>query len=864
MKKLLFLLLCGSWASDAISQTPQRALEASIKARLRKVDSLLQVQDPMSARHLAESTLTTIQQEKINGGTYRAECQILLGLAHIGLGHSSEALIPLTKAAAELSEESSLKADCYDAMGLAYTDNENKDLATQFHEQALDIRQKIFGFKSIPTANSYNNLGRVYAKDEPLQAIIFFNRAKRIYEKELGPDSKRALRSKLNIAFASTEQKNYEEALTLLYEVKDSYEKTYGAENTNVAFTLSSIGRVQLLQKKYKEALMSQKEALHLYLNMYGSKHPEVANTLYLIGEIFKAQAAFKMALDFYQQSIYANLIGQTYQDVYDLPTLKNYLNADILLTSLQAKATGLEALHYQKSLRPKDLKGAIDTYSLCDALITKIRQNRLNENDKLRLGRIASEVYERGIQLSLNLSEQSFQPKKHMEKAFEFCERSKSSVLLEAITESNAKNFANIPSELISYEDSLKEEISFLEQQLAAQLEEDPKEMEDLLFAYQNSYRDFISKLEAEFPDYYSLKYDNQLASTQDVMDKLAANQAMLSYFIGKEEIYLFIIQKNKLTCERIELPEKFERWVSAFNNTIKYRLKGSFLKMATQLHQSLIPKLSPGIQSLLILPDGKLGSLPFEVLISPKENADDKAEIPFLLKDFSVSYDYSATLYANRKQKVEAEDKSILLVAPIQFKANEIVMNDLPGTAEEIDQIALHFKGVGGRPTLKKGKEASEWLLKNESLATYPFVHLATHGIVDQEKPALSRIFLTPTDGEDGSLYTGELYNLKLKADLVTLSACETGLGKIAQGEGIVGLSRALQYAGANNIMVSLWTVSDQSTAQIMIAFYKYYLSNRQYGYRAALQSAKRSLMASSDYSDPYFWAPFILIGQ
>ena len=159
--------------------------------------------------------------------------------------------------------------------------------------------------------------------------------------------------------------------------------------------------------------------------------------------------------------------------------------------------------------------------------------------------------------------------------------------------------------------------------------------------------------------------------------------------------------------------------------------------------------------------------------------------------------------------------------------------------------------------------GKEASEALMKDPEISSYKYVHFATHGQVNESKPELSRIFLSPTDGEDGSLYTGEIYNLKINADLVTLSACETGLGKIAKGEGIVGLSRALQYAGANNLVVSLWQVADESTSQLMIKFYDQHLHNDYEGYNRALRAAKLSLLNSEEYQSPYYWAPFILVG-
>jgi len=126
------------------------------------------------------------------------------------------------------------------------------------------------------------------------------------------------------------------------------------------------------------------------------------------------------------------------------------------------------------------------------------------------------------------------------------------------------------------------------------------------------------------------------------------------------------------------------------------------------------------------------------------------------------------------------------------------------------------------------------------------------------------LSRIFLNSQGNEDGSLYCGEIYNLTMNADLVVLSACETGLGKISTGEGVIGLSRALVYAGAKNIIVSFWKVADESTAELMVDFYKIHLQDKSKSFSESLQRAKLDLMKNGKYASPYYWAPFVLIGK
>lgn len=584
---------------------------------LKMVDCQIQAGNPFHGKSLAENTLTFLENETPGEDVLKAKGLTLLGLSYLNLGRNDEALEVLLKAEQLFSEDDTeAKANCLDALGLVYTNNENKQLAAQYHEQAFVIRRKLFGPQSIEVANSYNNLGRVFTQSDPLQALIYFNRAKGIYEEKLGNNSRRALRANLNIAFANMEQENYDEALDQLNKVKLIYDATYDEEHPNKAYVLSFIGRVYLLKKEHEKSLINQREALQMYISLFGEKHPDVANTYFLIGEVMRAKKEYKEAVKFYQHSIFANIPSQSFADIYQLPDLSNFFDSNILLSSIYGKAVALSDLHFEKSLNVRDIVAAIETYQKCDDLITIIRRKRLNEQDKLRLGQIAKEVYENGIQLSLILSEQSFNRKKHLQTAFDFCERSKSSVLLEAITESKAKKFAGIPQEQILLEDSLKDEISFLEQQLALQENADNREMKDLLFSYQNAYRSFIANLESQYPEYYKLKYNQTIASIESVQEHLNGNAAMLSYFLGEDDLYIFIVTRNNAEAVRKQKGEDFNKMTSAMRNAIKYNSKNTFIKSAQNLHRLLVPKLKSNIQELVILPDGVLGTLPLSLI--------------------------------------------------------------------------------------------------------------------------------------------------------------------------------------------------------------------------------------------------------
>ena len=160
-----------------------------------------------------------------------------------------------------------------------------------------------------------------------------------------------------------------------------------------------------------------------------------------------------------------------------------------------------------------------------------------------------------------------------------------------------------------------------------------------------------------------------------------------------------------------------------------------------------------------------------------------------------------------------------------------------------------------------------ASEENFKNNA-SNYKYIHLATHSFIYEDKPPLSGIaFIQPKDSalkkaDDGILYSGETYNLDLNADLVVLSSCESGIGKLVRGEGLMALTRGFLYSGAKNIMFSLWTVNDQPTAQLMVNFYKQMLTRKSYA--QALRAAKLEMLKKSESAKPLFWSGFVLVGS
>ncbi len=837
-------------------------LENAVLCQLRMAECQIAMGEPQMAMAIVQDPSNANQINTSN--TLQVIAMIITSDVYLRSGRNDLALEALLKAE-KLSENNSLEqAKCYNDLGVVYWNNGNRELALQYHEKALEIRKSLTGEKVILEADSYNNIGLIYLQDLPAFAVDYFEKALSIYSEKLGGNHPKVANAFSNLAFANAYEGNYDKALDFLDQVMTIWNTTYADDHPNKAFTISNKGRVMEMKSSYNEALGFQNLALQMYQRLFGEKHPEIANTYFLIGSVYQKQNNFELAVESFQQSIYANLYSQNYQTIYDIPELKDYYNADILLSSLQSKAKNMEALHFEKTLKLRDIDGALAAYVACDELITNIRQIRLNEADKLRLGAIAYEVYQNGISTALYLSERTFDKKHYQNLAFNFCERSKSAVLLDAINDSKAKHFAGIPDRELALEDSLKDQIIFIEQKLASKgnSAEKEKALETQLFAFESALRDFVNRLETEYPEYFKLKYSHSLASVESLQPLLSEGTGILSYFIGDERVYVFLITAKNYKIFSIEKEKEFERNIIGLRNAIKYRQTEVFVKASSALYHQLIPRLPGRINSLIVLPDGPIGSVPFEALIA---NGDQLQTPEYLINDLVISYDYSATLLAERiSDKNTSEAKGILLSAPLSFEDNEIAMQSLPATETEVREIKFLFTGSDQNADLALNASASESMIKSDEISRYKYLHFATHGTVDESQPELSRIFLSPGKDEDGSLYSGEIYGLGIKADLVNLSACETGLGKVTRGEGIIGLSRALMYAGAKNLIVSLWQVADASTSYLMIEFYRQHLYHSSNDLFADdLRKAKLSLLNSENYKDPYFWAPFILVG-
>ncbi len=809
-------------------------------------------------KYSLQLSLNTYQyiQENLNTNKYLvAESERIVGEALMQTGKNEKAVEFLKNAKKNYPDSANLeRAQCYNSLGVAYWNNGNRETSRIYHDQALAIRKELFGNNSLEVADSYNNIGLLYIDDNGLDASLYFNRALKIYREKLGELHPKVAYALINLARAQAQQNLFTQAFSNLDMVDGIWDNLYQGDHPAKAFTLSTRGQFMLNNNQIEKALNTQELALQMYLRLYGPKHPEVANTHFLIGNIHLQNTDYKLGLESYQNSIYSNMIDQEYQTLYDLPKLKGYFNGDFFLTYLLAKAKALEALHFEKTLKPKHLKSAIVTYQKADTLVNELRKIRITENDKIQLGEKSRLIYANGIRLTAQLAQQPIIGSKYNDLLFNLFERSKSAVLLSAIQDTNAKKYSGIPDRLLLVEDSLKNEITYIQQKLAEGTKS--QLLSDNLFQLKNKYQQFIEELEVKYPRYYELKYQSNITSLEGIQNSLGEEANMLFYFMNDSLIFRLQVSSKKLSFENISLESDFLKKISSFRNSLIYQLEEEFRKVSEGLYEVLIPKdLS---KKTIFLTDGRLSTIPFEALRNPKTGQ-------YLIEETEVAYDFSASLFLAKNKEEFPYENEALLIAPIIFNEFSNSFKNLPATESEINKIKYQLisKNIESQIYLKS--QATEKVLGEIENKSYKYVHMATHGVVETDNPDLSRIYLYPDSESDGLLYSGEIYNKNLNADLVTLSACETGLGKLASGEGIIGLSRSLTYAGAKNQIVSLWQVADQSTAELMIDFYKVHLGfSDPLPYSESLQKAKMNMIRSEKFSFPYYWAPFILIGN
>lgn len=473
------------------------------------------------------------------------------------------------------------------------------------------------------------------------------------------------------------------------------------------------------------------------------------------------------------------------------------------------------------------------------------------------------------------------------LEKAFHISEKYKSLELLHAARKSSVNKdpaYAELDKQYRQFLDS----IAFYEQILYEKkntLDIEITRIENHIHKLKESLYSWKDRVQDNYPEYYQLIYQASAPSILRIRDMCRINkQAILSFVLGKEAVYSFLIRSDTILFTKSIVSGSPASFIMDFREALTgfhaehyysdemyLKYLGRISRLGTYLYNLLIYPVEYFIPPrVTIIVDQELALLPFDALIkTAPERPGRFRNYDFLLHHHTISYGYSVTLWIEMMRKQAAGTNRLLAFAP-SFSAEtgqesseesafvqQSKFNDLKYNQDEVVQIGDIF-----RSRILTGEEATKDAFISLG-GDYGILHLATHSVVDPENGEQTYLAFYP--GNDSSLlYAREMYSMPLKAELVTLSACETGVGEIRAGEGVISLARAFSYAGARSIVNSLWPVNDMSTSQVM----KYFYANLKKGLPKdlALQEARIDYIESQAHTEahPYFWAGFIPAGN
>ncbi|WP_025742399.1 CHAT domain-containing protein [Aquimarina pacifica] len=764
-------------------------------------------------------------------------------------------------------------------MGVVLEKKGEYNKALKFSKKSLDLRIEIFGKKHLRNAIIYNNLGTLSLHNgNTIAALNYYNKALNIYEAAYVNNHNNVAFVLRNLGNLYLTKKDYTNALKYYKKSISINNVVYGINHHETADTYSQIGKVYFEKGKYEIAFEYYNKGLSMMHSIYSEKHVSTIIIYLEICALYKKQKEYTKAIEYYDKAILSNLKNNNTKIVSSTFDPNHYYDNITLLEALQGKAKTLQYRYLQKGLK-KDLDQSIVLYKNIDILINTIRQSYQNYQDKVTFSKLAKEAYTDGIEACL-LAYKETKEQHSLEKAFYYAEKSKANTLKELLAETNAKGVAGLSKTLLETEQNLKTNSAFYQSQILGEQSNSPidsikiKKYENKLFAIDQTQDSLLLVFEKEYPKYYQLKHQNDIISVKEIQKKLKKSTTVLEFFTSDSTTYAFTISKNNIAVKEIATLKLTEQ-IENLRTSITSKDTRVFKTISYQLYQQIIGPIKDQIvgDELIIIPDGPLWYLNFELLLTQDDSSNNPKNLSYLLNDYAVTYANSATLLFDPfKRELNSEKRSECLAFSFSDNANTNTStsmsfaslrdagDDLPGTRKEIKAIADIIDGQ-----YYYGSEAVESNFK-KNISNYSIIHLALHGEVDNKRPQNSKLFFTKSKDtiEDNLLYAHELFSLDIPAELAVLSACNTGSGKIAKGEGIMSLGNAFQYAGTKSLLLSSWKISDQTTPILMRNFY----SNLKNGMNKAkaLQQAKLQYLktANINRTDPFYWGGFYLVGD
>jgi len=655
-------------------------------------------------------------------------------------------------------------------------------------------------------------------------------------------------------------------------------------------FSLDFLYGIYLYVKKQKiDDAIKVFESLDSDLNEFSLSKLETLRYYNNLGNCYDLVNMRKKALDTYQKCLITLYPEFTSTDI----------KTDPPIASTYEEAQNLRLFRNKAEVLYKYSKITHDTSYLSSSLFNSLRS--VNAIQKMRY-RITSDqsqfLIAKDERNSFNLAQYIAlerytltKDKYYLNLAFKVNEKGRSFTLLSAIRSQEAMDFGDVPPSVRKQEDELNRQLSLYDELLyneKQKAEPNPgmiSSWEDQLFKASNDYTGFLRKIEREYPEYYRLKFEDDVTDLYDIQDKIDKNTVLVEYSYMDSILIIYTASRKKMSATRVDLKPGFEDKCIEFLNLITTQsfsnnasaIYDNYITLAHELFTVLILPIKEQLdgENLIVIPDGAISYIPFDALLTAEVpgGVPDYRHIPYLVREYSVGYSYSTTIHFNPLKHVKIPSENILAFAPIYSKSENtnkasillrsqdlIDLITLPGVTIEVNNISNLLK-----TDAYYNVAAKESVFKRLA-GKYNVLHLAMHTMIDNNDPMLSSLIFTqvPDGNEDGLLHTYEIYNMKLNARMTVLSSCSSGYGKIQPGEGVQSLARGFAYAGCPSILMTLWEVGDYSAALLMTDFYKYLKDHRTKP--QALRESKMNFINFSDElrANPYFWASYVVIGD
>ena len=688
-------------------------------------------------------------------------------------------------------------------------------------------------------------------------------------EGEKAPSERRVVYKEM--AQFYTELKEYEEALDFHQQILELNTVIQAQDSLHYAETFLEMAKIYRQQADFEKAEHFVEEAFDI--STFHNKQWRISKAAAEKARLFDEQGKYKEAKEWIEAAFTPSYPPESSFEMAHLLATR----AEILFHQYQASK--------QLSQLKKAEKQIDESLELIQLFTEETFKRRDFIEEQLNLTELALEIK---LALYNETGDASL-----LEEGFALSESAKVNTLRLTLRENQGAQKANIPAEILQQEKELKgkltiyrERLHYLSQQ-SQTAESQRHQWQDSVFLTGTALQELKEKLEREYPAYYRLKYDNQSIRVAEIQKELGADEALLEYFVGDENLFAFLITPSSTHWQALSGPSNWSKDLAEFRQEVMAGGQKSdvqeFGQLAYGMYQKVLEpvlaKLPENTQQLTIVADGLLNLLPFEILFTtPAEELSSFATAPYLMQSHTLSYAYSATwLWSDRTKRACKAEKELGAFAA-NYDAYQVQENDtllaavfqdvvrsgylpLPGAEKEVKDIAAIFEA---EPFLKSMATKSQF---EAVAAQYQILHLAMHAFIEENAPQFSKLLFTQnTGGEgDGQLSAHELYNYDLQADLVVLSACNTGLGKMKRGEGLMSLSHAFALAGVPATVMSLWKIPDQTTPALMVRFYQ----NLKDGLpkNEALRKAKLDYLQAAkldQLAHPYYWAGFMLMGD